>query len=208
MDKQADLNLHRLARQILLWYNQCGRIKYKVKNHFHVLFTWGQLRELLTLDLRNQDRHRLWNSVDRNLMASEEAISSGSTLFVVQFLNLYEHTTSSIWVVDSQKWDFTVYAKIGVKWDGTHGGHGIQWPRSETVDHLVFLCSGFKPHARHTVVRKLWDIHSILWPGWTEKKSNNSVSFIQIATTVCFCLTQFSDISLAWQNLINEDVKN
>ena len=35
------------------------------------------------------------NSVDPDQMASEEAIWSGSTLFFIQFMNLYEQTTLS-----------------------------------------------------------------------------------------------------------------
>ena len=35
------------------------------------------------------------NSVDQEQMASEEAIRSGSTLFFIQFMNLYEQTTLS-----------------------------------------------------------------------------------------------------------------
>ena len=35
------------------------------------------------------------NSVDPDQMASEEAIWSGSTLFFIQFVNLYEQTTLS-----------------------------------------------------------------------------------------------------------------
>ena len=35
------------------------------------------------------------NSVDPDQMASEEANWSGSTLFVIQFVNLYEQTTLS-----------------------------------------------------------------------------------------------------------------
>ena len=35
------------------------------------------------------------NTVDQDQMASEEAIWSGSTLFFIQFMNLYEQTTLS-----------------------------------------------------------------------------------------------------------------
>ena len=44
------------------------------------------------------------NSVDPDQMASEEAIWSGSTLFVMQFVIWMNTVYFVIWLVDSQQW--------------------------------------------------------------------------------------------------------
>ena len=44
------------------------------------------------------------NSVDPDQMASEEAIWSGSTLFVIQFVFWMKTFYDVIWLADSQKW--------------------------------------------------------------------------------------------------------
>ena len=44
------------------------------------------------------------NSVDPDQMASEEAIWSGSTLFVMWFVNWTNKLYQVIWLVDRQKW--------------------------------------------------------------------------------------------------------
>ena len=49
----------------------------------------------LTPALLNRIDIAFENSIVPDQMASEEAIWSGSTLFVIQFVNLYEQTTSS-----------------------------------------------------------------------------------------------------------------
>ena len=53
-------------------------------------------------------------------MASEDVISSGSTLFVIQFVNLYEQTTLSYMylMVDSQKWvcKLNLFRRIRIKY--------------------------------------------------------------------------------------------
>ena len=43
------------------------------------------------------------NNVDPDQMASEEAIWSGSILFFIEFVNLYNKQHRVHWLVDSQK---------------------------------------------------------------------------------------------------------
>ena len=58
----------------------------------------------LTLILLNTTTPTFANSINPDQMASEAAIWSGSTLFVMQFMNWMNTLFQEIWLVDSQKW--------------------------------------------------------------------------------------------------------
>ena len=60
--------------------------------------------DVLTLILLNTSLPTFANSVDPDQMASEEAIWSGSTLLVMQFVNWMNKLYQVIWLVNSQKW--------------------------------------------------------------------------------------------------------
>ena len=70
----------------------------------------------LTLTLLFTTTPTFANSVDPDQMASEEAIWSGSTLFVIQFVNLNENIIWYIWLADSQKWVWLIklFSKIRI----------------------------------------------------------------------------------------------
>ena len=61
-----------------------------------------KLSPLLTLILLNTTTATFANSVDPDQMASEEAIRSGSTLFVMQFVNWMKKLYQVIWLVESE----------------------------------------------------------------------------------------------------------
>ena len=75
------------------------RLAYWVKKSEIFFFSFTK-----NLILLNTTTPTFANSVDPDQMASEEAIWSGSALFVMQFMNWMNTLYQEIWLVDSQQW--------------------------------------------------------------------------------------------------------
>ena len=79
-----------------LYYNVYGLYVYIYRNYPQ--FTANSFTSpfgFLSLVLLNPDMPCLWNSVDPDQLASEEANWSGSALFVIKDMNLYQQPRSS-----------------------------------------------------------------------------------------------------------------
>ena len=73
-----------------------GALKKNSGKYEEHLKSNGNNDRLLTLVLLNPDIPCLANSVNPDQLASEEANWSGSALFAIQFVNLYQQSGSSI----------------------------------------------------------------------------------------------------------------